>query len=73
MLIINVHISVSVSGQKDTNLEISCCMGLHAGMLINFSLIFSILERKNSANLLLVSHLFCSVAWGFVLYCQLVY
>ena len=48
MFIITVHTSISVSGQKYTNMGISCCMGLY-GMLMKFSLIFSILDRKNSA------------------------
>ena len=38
MFIITVHTAVSVSGQKDTNLGISCCTGLYAGMLVNFPL-----------------------------------
>ena len=49
MFIIAVHTSISVSGQKDTNFGITCCTGLYASVLMNFPLISSILDRKNSA------------------------
>ena len=47
MFIITVCTSISVNGHKDANLGVSCCAGLY--VLMKFSLIFSILDRKNLA------------------------
>ena len=49
MFIITVHTSTLVTGWKDANLEVSCCVALYAGLLMNVSLISSILDRKNLA------------------------
>ena len=52
MLVLHVHYNRTYfhfcEWTKDKNLEISSCMGLYAGMLVNCFLIFSILDRKNS-------------------------
>ena len=68
MFIMTVHASVSVSGCEDENLRVSCCAGLYNGMFMNFSLIFSIFDRKNlvkcfasSSSVLLGGKGFCVV------------
>ena len=47
MAIITVHTPTSVSGWKDANLGVPCYVALYAGLLMNVSLMFSILDRKN--------------------------
>ena len=46
MFIMTVHTSVFLSGLKDVNMEVSCCAGLYAGVLMNFpSFSQSLIER----------------------------